>query len=85
MLIAFAPPAASDPPSKVIAIKLTDGHLPAASTMVGIVVTNSNSMMRGFVNATYEPNFERCFFVVSRRFPSPCPNKRELIREGTIG
>jgi hypothetical protein len=52
-------------------IKLTDGHLPAASTMVGIVVTNSNSMMRGFVNATYEPNFERFFLLASCRFPSP--------------
>jgi hypothetical protein len=54
-----------------MAIKLTDGHLPAASTMVGIVVTNSNSMMRGFVNATYEPNFERFFLLASCRFPSP--------------
>jgi hypothetical protein len=68
-----------------MAIRLTDGHLPAASTMVGIVVTRSNSIIRGFVNATYEPNFERCFLLASRRFPSLCPNKRELIREGTIG
>jgi hypothetical protein len=68
-----------------MAIKLADGHLPAASTMVGIVVTSSSSMIRGFVNAMYEPIFERFFLLASRRFPSPCPNKRELIREGTIG
>jgi hypothetical protein len=54
-----------------MAIRLTDGHLPAASTMVGIVVTSSNSIIRGFVNATYEPNFERFFLLSSRRFPSP--------------
>jgi hypothetical protein len=68
-----------------MAINLTDGHLPAASTMVGIVVTSSNSIIRGFVNATYEPNFERCFLLALPRFPSLCPNKRELIREGTMG
>ena len=52
MLMALAPPAAKDPPTKVIAINHTDGQPPAATTIVGTVVISNNSMIRGFVNAT---------------------------------
>ena len=51
MFIAFAPPAANEPPNKVIAISENAGHCPAAKTIVGTVVINNNSMIRGLVNA----------------------------------
>ena len=51
MLIAFAPPAANEPPSRVIAISDQAGHLSAAKTIVGTVVINNNSMILGLVNA----------------------------------
>ena len=51
ILIAFAPPAAKEPPNNVTAINDHAGHLPAAKTIVGTVVINNNSMIRGFVNA----------------------------------
>jgi len=51
ILIAFAPPAANEPPNNVIAISDHAGHLPAAKTIVGTVVINNSSMIRGFVNA----------------------------------
>jgi hypothetical protein len=49
MLIAFAPPAANEPPSKVIAINDQLGHSPAANTMVGTVVIKRSSIIRGLV------------------------------------
>ena len=51
ILIAFAPPAANEPPNNVIAISDHAGHLPAAKTIVGTVVINNSSMIRGFVSA----------------------------------
>jgi hypothetical protein len=51
ILIAFAPPAAKEPPNRVTAISDHAGHLPAAKTIVGTVVINNNSMIRGFVSA----------------------------------
>jgi hypothetical protein len=51
ILIAFAPPAAKEPPNNVTAISDHAGHLPAAKTIVGTVVINNNSMIRGFVSA----------------------------------
>jgi hypothetical protein len=56
MLMALAPPAARAPPHTVATINVIEGHPRSASTMVGIVVTSSNSTMRGFVNATYAQN-----------------------------
>jgi len=55
-LMALAPPAARAPPHTVATINVIEGHPRSASTMVGIVVTSSNSTMRGFVNATYAQN-----------------------------
>ncbi len=52
MLMALAPPAASAPPARVAAISQTGGRPRCATTMVGKVVTNSSSMMRGLVRAT---------------------------------
>src|SRR5438445_11646739 len=53
MLIVLAAPAASVPPNTVAAISQPDGHPRAASIIVGTVVTTSNTMIRGFVSATY--------------------------------
>ena len=50
---AFAPPAAKVPPHTVAIMSQIPGNRFAATTMVGTVVTRSNSMMRGLVNATY--------------------------------
>ncbi len=52
MLMALAPPAASVPPARVIATSDHGGHPRCAKTIVGTVVTNSNSMIRGLVSAT---------------------------------
>ena len=52
MLMALAPPAARVPPTSVAAINHTEGSPCFATTMVGRVVTNSSSMMRGLVRAT---------------------------------
>ncbi len=52
MLRALAPPAASAPPVSVATMSQTEGRPPWATTMVGSVVTSSNSMMRGLVRAT---------------------------------
>jgi hypothetical protein len=52
MFIAFAPPAARVPPSKVISTRVVGGHPSCASTMVGTVVMSSSSMIRGLVSAT---------------------------------
>jgi hypothetical protein len=51
MLMAFAPPAAKVPPTIVTTISHRLGQPLLATTMVGIVVIKSNSIMRGFVNA----------------------------------
>jgi hypothetical protein len=51
ILIAFAPPAAKEPPIKVIRIRLSAGHPSSATTIVGTVVMSNNSMIRGFVSA----------------------------------
>ena len=71
----FAPPAARVPPIRVIAINDHAGHLPAARTMVGTVVTSNSSMIRGLVKAMYPPTI-----VLGERFDS-CENNRE----GTTG
>ncbi len=52
MLMAFAPPAASDPPTSVATISPMDGNPRWATTMVGSVVTKSSSTIRGLVRAT---------------------------------
>ena len=53
MLMALAPPAASVPPTSVhAASSASDGQPRSASTIVGIVVISSSSMIRGFVSAT---------------------------------
>ena len=49
---ALALPAASEPPTSVTAVRPQPGHPWAASTMVGIVVMSSSSMIRGLVRAT---------------------------------
>ncbi len=59
MLMALAPPAASEPPSTVATTSHSEGMPCSATTMVGTVVTNSSSMMRGLVSATYAPTFDR--------------------------
>jgi hypothetical protein len=51
MLIAFAPPAANEPPINVIKMRLNAGQPPSATTIVGTVVISNNSMIRGFVRA----------------------------------
>ena len=53
MLMAFAPPAASAPPTRVASMRPIDGRPRFATTMVGSVVTKRSSMMRGLVKATY--------------------------------
>ena len=50
--MAFAPPAASEPPKITAAISQIDGMPRCARTIVGTVVTRSSSMMRGLVSAT---------------------------------
>jgi hypothetical protein len=50
-LSAFALPAASEPPTSVASTVTGDGRPPAASTIVGTVVTSSSSMIRGLVSA----------------------------------
>ena len=50
-LMAFAPPAASIPPSSVLATSALSGHPPAATTIAGTVVISSSQMIRGFVRA----------------------------------
>jgi hypothetical protein len=75
IFIVFAPPAARVPPSKVIAINDHPGHLPAAKTIVGTVVTSNNSMILGLVKAIYPPTI-----VLGERLDS-CENNRE----GTTG
>jgi hypothetical protein len=52
MLKVFAPPAARVPPTNVATISQNPGIPFAATTMVGMVVTSNNSMMRGLVRAT---------------------------------
>jgi hypothetical protein len=52
MLMALAPPAASVPPINVTITSQVDGQPRSATTIVGTVVINSNSMMRGLVSAT---------------------------------
>ncbi len=52
MLMAFAPPAASAPPSSVASMSHTGGRPRWATIMVGRVVISSSSMIRGLVNAT---------------------------------
>ena len=51
MLIALAPPAASVPPTSVIATSDQRGPARWASTIVGTVVISSSSMIRGLVRA----------------------------------
>ena len=51
MLIAFADPAASVPPTSVASISQIDGMPPAARIIAGTVVISSRTMMRGFVRA----------------------------------
>ena len=51
MLTALALPADSVPPSNVIPINDQAGQPPSASTIVGTVVINSSSMIRGLVSA----------------------------------
>ena len=64
MLMALAPPADRVPPMTVAIMSHSDGNAPAldwepsATTIVGTVLTSSNSMMRGFVSAMYAPTFE---------------------------
>src|SRR5665213_1168339 len=53
MLNAFAPPAASVPPTRVTTMSHRLGKPFAATIIVGTVVTSSSSMMRGFVRARY--------------------------------
>ena len=48
---ALAPPAASMPPKRVLRIRTRSTEPRLASSIAGIVVTNSNSMTRGFVSA----------------------------------
>ena len=53
MLKAFAPPAASVPPTTVATMSQIGGIPFAATIMVGTVVTSRSSMIRGLVSATY--------------------------------
>src|SRR5690625_3406175 len=53
MLNVLAEPAAAAPPMRVATTSHRPGQPPAARNIVGIVVTRSSSMMRGFVSATY--------------------------------
>jgi hypothetical protein len=80
MLMAFAPAAANHPPTNVQTISQTEGHPLCAKTMVGMVITKSNSTMRGFVNAMYEPTFERWAAGLS-----PWLNSLVVKRDGTRG
>ena len=50
---AFAPPAARVPPNSVEAMSSMDGHPSFASTMAGIVVISSSTMIRGFMSWKY--------------------------------
>ena len=59
MLKAFAPPAASVPPSTVQITRWSGGRPWAATTCVGTVVTSRSSMIRGLVRATKAPTRER--------------------------
>src|SRR6266487_58707 len=52
--IVFALPAARAPPASVTSRILTDGSPRSASSMVGIVVTRSSSMILGLVSANNE-------------------------------
>jgi hypothetical protein len=52
MLRALAPPAARLPPARVARISPIAGRPLSARIIVGMVVTRSNSMMRGLVRAT---------------------------------
>ena len=52
MLIAFAPPAASVPPTTVATTSHVAGQPRRATIIVGTVVTSRSSMMRGLVSAT---------------------------------
>ena len=52
MLIAFADPAAIDPPTSVARISQSDGTPPRARTIAGTVVMSSSTTMRGFVRRT---------------------------------
>src|SRR5439155_21255766 len=53
MLAALAPPAAREPPTRVVSTSQPDGRPRAATTMVGTVVTRRSSTMRGLVRARY--------------------------------
>ena len=55
MLAALAPPADRVPPTRVATTSHSEGHPPAATTMVGTVVTRSSSIIRGLVRATKAP------------------------------
>ena len=50
----FALPAARAPPASVTSSTLTDGSPRSASSMVGMVVTRSSSMILGLVSANNE-------------------------------
>ena len=52
MLMALAPPAASEPPSTVATTSHRSGTPPSATNMTGTVVTSSSSMILGLVRAT---------------------------------
>jgi hypothetical protein len=53
--MAFAPPAASAPPTSVVTMRRNGGTPSWARTMVGSVVMRSSSTMRGLVSATKPP------------------------------
>ena len=55
ILAALAPPADNVPPARVATTVQSEGHPPAATTMVGTVVTRSSSIIRGLVRATRAP------------------------------
>ena len=52
MFRALAPPAASEPPTRVASTSHPEGRPRAATTIVGTVVTSSSSTIRGLVSAT---------------------------------
>jgi hypothetical protein len=52
MLMAFAPPAASEPPSTVTMTRPRPGTPCSATNITGTVVTSSSSMILGLVSAT---------------------------------
>ncbi len=78
MLMAFAPPAARVPPTIVTTISHRLGQPLLATTMVGIVVMRSSSIMRGFVRAMYPATTE--VGILADSWPP-----RRVMRDGTKG